>query len=150
MTISDDLMWRYWELLTDKRISEIDAMKESGRNPRDIKLDLAETITASFHPASDAKAAREQWLHDVSQGQIPEDLPAETVSDPRLNRILLATGLAVSTSEADRLIKSGAVSLAPAGAQDVQELAVRKSPTEKIAPGEWIVRTGKRWKRISI
>ncbi len=147
MTISDDLMWRYWELLTDKRMSEIEAMKSSGRNPRDIKLDLAETIAAAFHPAREAQAAREQWLHDVSQGQIPQDLPIEHVSDPRLNRILLSTGLAGSTSEADRLIKSGAVSLAAAGSE---ELDVRRAPSEKIAPGEWIVRTGKRWKRISI
>ncbi|NWF84989.1 MAG: tyrosine--tRNA ligase [Bryobacteraceae bacterium] len=147
MTISDDLMWRYWELLTDKRMSEIEAMKNSGRNPRDVKLDLAETIVAEFHPAAEAKAAREQWLHDVSQGQVPADLAVEAVSDPRLNRILLATGLAASTSEADRLIKSGAVSLAPAG---VNELAPRRNPSEKIAPGEWIVRTGKRWKRISV
>lgn len=147
MTISDDLMWRYWELLTDKRMSDIEALKKSGRNPRDVKLDLAETIVAEFHPAAEARAAREQWLHDVSQGQVPTDLAVEAVSDPRLNRILVATGLAASTSEADRLIKSGAVSLAPAG---VDELAPRRNPSEKIAPGEWIVRTGKRWKRISI
>ncbi len=147
MTISDDLMWRYWELLTDKRMSEIEAMKTSGRNPRDVKLELAEAIVAGFHPPAEAKAAREQWLHDVSQGQIPQDLPLEAIGDPRLNRILLATGLAGSTSEADRLIKSGAVSLAAAGSEDLE---VRKTPSERIAPGEWIVRTGRRWKRISI
>lgn len=147
MTISDDLMWRYWELLTDRRTAEIEALQHSGRNPRDVKLDLAETITAEFHSPAEAKAARQQWLHDVSEGQIPTDLPVEAVTDPRLNRILLATGLAGSTAEADRLIKSGAVSLAAAGA-DV--LAARKNPTERIAPGEWILRTGRRWKRISI
>jgi len=147
MTISDDLMWRYWELLTDKRLAEIEALKSSGRNPRDIKLELAETIAAGFHPAAEARAAREQWLHDVSQGQIPEDLPLHVVTDPRLNRILLAAGLASSTSEADRLIKSGAVSLAAAG---TAELAARRNPAEKIGPGEWILRTGKRWKRISV
>ena len=100
-----------------------------------------------FHPAADAKAAREQWLHDVSQGQIPTDLTLEPVSDPRLNRILLATGLAGSTSEADRLIKSGAVSLASAGSED---LAAKRNPSEKISAGEWVVRAGKRWKRISV
>ncbi len=147
MTISDDLMWRYWELLTDKRTSEIDTLKSSGRNPRDIKLELAEAIVAGFHPAADAKAAREHWLRDVSEGQMPSDLALEAVSDPRLNRILLATGLAASTSEADRLIKSGAVSVAAAGSED---LSPRKNPSEKIAAGEWILRTGKRWKRISV
>jgi tyrosyl-tRNA synthetase len=147
MTISDTLMWRYWELLTDRRMSEIEAMRASSRNPRDIKLDLAETIVAGFHPAEEAKAAREQWLHDVSQGQIPEDLETDSVADPRMNRILVATGLAGSTSEADRLIKSGAVSVGPAGSD---ELALRRNPAEKIPPGEWIVRTGKRWKRISV
>jgi tyrosyl-tRNA synthetase len=147
MTIPDDLMWRYWELLTDRRLSEIEAMRTGGRNPRDIKLELAETVAAGFHPAQEAKAAKEQWLHDVSEGQIPADLTLEAVTDARLNRILLATGLAGSTSEADRLIKSGAVSLAPAGTED---LAARKNPSEKIAAGEWILRTGKRWKRISV
>jgi tyrosyl-tRNA synthetase len=78
---------------------------------------------------------------------MPSDLALEAVSDPRLNRILLATGLAASTSEADRLIKSGAVSVASAGSE---ELSPRKNPSERIAAGEWILRTGKRWKRISV
>jgi tyrosyl-tRNA synthetase len=141
MTISDNLMWRYWELLTDVQISEISAMKASGRNPRDIKLDLAERIAGDFHPAAAAKAAREQWLHDVSQGQTPEDLPLTIAADPRLKQCLLQTGLAPSSSEADRLIKAGAVA---AGGE------VIKSPSHRFEAGEYILRAGKKWARVKV
>jgi tyrosyl-tRNA synthetase len=141
MTISDDLMWRYFELLTDLTIPQIKALKESGRNPRDIKLELAERIAADFHPAEAARAAREQWLHDVSQGQVPEDLKLYEGADARLKQCLQQTGLAPSASEAERLIKAGAVSV---------DQAVIKSPSAKLAPGEHLLRAGKRWARVKV
>ncbi|MBL0157621.1 MAG: tyrosine--tRNA ligase [Bryobacterales bacterium] len=141
MTISDDLMWRYFELLTDLTIPQINELKNSGQNPRDIKLDLARRIVADFHPAAEAQAARDQWLHDVSQGQAPEDLPLTVAADPRLKQCLLQTGLAPSGSEADRLIKAGAVSV---------DQAVVKSPSQKLEPGEHILRAGKKWARVSV
>ncbi|MBI4893471.1 MAG: tyrosine--tRNA ligase [Acidobacteria bacterium] len=141
MTISDDLMWRYWELLTDLSLPTIAALKSSGRNPRDIKLDLAEKIAADFHPAHEAKAARGQWLHDVSQGQVPTDLPLVPANDPRLKHCLLQTGLAPSSTEADRLIKAGAV--------QVNNEPVR-TPSHKFEPGEYILRAGKKWARIRV
>ena len=151
MTISDAMMWRYWELLTDLNVDAIAALKgaaEAGsRNPRDIKLDLAERIVADYHPASEAKAAREQWLHDVSQGQIPTDLEQIQVSDPRLNRVVTQARLAASTSEADRLIKAGAVAIAENGSDD---LVTQTSPAYKLAPGDYVIRAGKRWKRILV
>ncbi len=141
MTISDDLMWRYFELLTDLTIPQIRELKNSGQNPRDIKLDLARRIVADFHPADQAQAARDQWLHDVSQGQAPEDLPLTAAADPRLKQCLLQTGLAPSGSEADRLIKAGAVSV---------NQTVVKSPSQKLEPGEHILRAGKKWARVSV
>ncbi len=141
MTISDDLMWRYFELLTDLTIGQIRGLKDSGQNPRDIKLDLARRIVADFHPAADAQAARDQWLHDVSQGQAPEDLPLTPAADSRLKQCLLQTGLAPSGSEADRLIKAGAVSV---------DQAIVKSPAQRLEPGEHILRAGKKWARVSV
>jgi tyrosyl-tRNA synthetase len=141
MSISDDLMWRYYELLTDLTTAEIAALKRSGRNPRDLKLDLAERIVADFYPAHVARAAREQWLHDVSQGQAPVDLPVFPSSDPRLRQCLLAAGLAPSGTEADRLIKAGAV--------EVNHEVIR-TPAHRLPPGEHVIRAGKKWARVQI
>ena len=147
MQISDDLMWRYFELLTDLPLSEIGALKTSGRNPRDIKLDLAERIIADFHPAAEAKAAKAQWLAEVSQGQIPEDLEAVAVTDARIGKILVQTGLAPSGTEADRLVKSGAVAYVAAGGTQLQSI---NAPAQRLDAGVWIVRAGKRWKKVQV
>ncbi len=151
MTISDTLMWRYWELLTDETIAGIQELKKatvSGqRNPRDVKLDMAERIVAGYHPAGEARAAREKWLHDVSQGQIPQDIERVAVDDPRLNRAIVQAKLAGSVSEADRLIKAGAVAVCANGSD---ELAVQTAPSFRLGDGEHIVRAGKRWKRILV
>jgi tyrosyl-tRNA synthetase len=141
MSISDDLMWRYYELLTDLTVEEIAALKRSGRNPRDLKLDLAERIAADFHPREAARAAREKWIHDVSQGQVPEDLPMTECSDPRLRQCLLAAGIAASGSEADRLAKAGAVEV---------DGVVIQSPAERLTAGEHVIRAGKKWARVRI
>lgn len=141
MSISDDLMWRYYELLTDLSTAEIAALKQSGRNPRDLKLDLAERIVADFYPAHVARAAREQWLHDVSQGQAPLDLPVFSSSDPRLRHCLLAAGLASSGTEADRLIKAGAVEV---------DSEVIRTPAHRLPPGEHVIRAGKKWAKVQL
>lgn len=151
MTISDDLMWRYFELLTDEPLAGIAELRRQAaageRNPRDIKLDLARRVVADFHPAEAADAARAQWLHDVSQGQIPPDLETVRASDPRLNRILTQAGLAQSTSEADRLIKAGAVAFAPASDGN---LVAQTAPSLRLDPGEYVFRAGKRWKKVVV
>ena len=157
MQISDDLMWRYWELLTDATIPEIATLRQAAtagaRNPRDIKLDLAERIIADFHTAADARAARDQWLSEVSQGQIPEGLEAMTVSDPRINKILVQTGTAASGTEADRLVKTHAVRFVPCygnstpSAVDLKEFT---SPAQKLEPGTYIINAGKRWKKVVV
>lgn len=151
MTISDSLMWRYFELLTDLQIGEIAALqqaaKSGARNPRDIKLDMAERIIADFHPVEAARAARAQWLAEVSQHQIPEDLEIVVVSDARINKMLVQTGLAHSGAEADRLIKSGAVGVAPAGSTTLE---IVSTPAQRLDPGEHVVRAGKRWKKVVV
>jgi tyrosyl-tRNA synthetase len=151
MTISDSMMWRYYELLTDVQVDEISALRKAAqsgeRNPRDIKLDLAERIIADFHPVEAARAARAQWLAEVSQHQIPQDLETAHVTDARINKILVQAGLAPSGAEADRLVKSGAVSIAPVGSESSVTLSV---PTHRLSPGETIVRAGKRWKKVIV
>ena len=147
MTISDDLMWRYWDLLTDLRPSEITALKRGGRNPRDIKLDLARTIVAGFHAEAEAREAVDRWLREISQGQIPADLEETAVADPRVNKILLQTGLAGSGAEADRLLKSAAVEVF---AEPSHATVTISSPAQKLEPGAYTIRAGKRWKRIRL
>ncbi len=151
MQISDDLMWRYWELLTDATMFEIAEMKaaaQSGvRNPRDLKLDLAERIAAGFHGTAAAKRAREAWLEEVSQGQIPGDLALIQAADPRLNRVLVQAGLAGSNAEADRLIKSSAVVLARNGST---ELVPQTQPALRLEPGEYVLRAGRKWARVRV
>jgi tyrosyl-tRNA synthetase len=147
MSISDDMMWRYWELLTDLTVSEILALKHSGRNPRDIKLDLCERIATDYHGAAAGKAAKDAWLRDISQGAIPENLDTVTAADPRLGKILASSGLASSGTEADRLVKSNAVQIFREQGQakvDVQ------GPGQRLEAGTYFVRAGKRWKRIIV
>jgi tyrosyl-tRNA synthetase len=151
MTISDSMMWRYFELLTDVQVDEIAALRKSAhsgeRNPRDIKLDLAERIIADFHPAEAARAARAQWLSEVSQHQIPEDLETVAVTDARINKILVQAGLAPSGAEADRLVKSGAVAAAPSGSTTLETFS---TPAQRLNSGEYVVRAGKRWKKVVV
>lgn len=147
MSISDGMMWRYWELLTDLTLGDIQALKDSGRNPRDIKLELCERIASDYHGAGAGKAAREAWLRDVSQGQIPENLETTVAADPRLGKALAVSGLAASGTEADRLVKSGAVEIfreADKGKVEVQ------GPGQRLEAGAYFVRAGKRWKRVVI
>ncbi len=147
MTISDNLMWRYWELLTDVQISEISAMKSSGRNPRDIKLDLAQRIAGDFHPAAEAKAAREQWLHDVSQGQTPENLQTIKTTESRAKRVLLATCVVDSVAGAERLIKSNAVEFCW---EDQPSNFIPVSTSTTFEPGTYVMRAGKRYVKFEV
>jgi tyrosyl-tRNA synthetase len=116
MKISDDLMWRYFELLSFRPLPEIAGLKKAageGRNPRDIKLELAKEITARFHGASAAEKAEKDFLARVSDRAVPADLPPTAVpvdaAGIRLPALLKAAGLASSTSEATRKIEENAV-----------------------------------------
>jgi tyrosyl-tRNA synthetase len=124
MSISDDLMWRYWELLTDLRQSEIDHMKAdvaSGvLHPMEAKKRLARTIVSGFHSEDAARAADENWARQFQQKTddvegleevriAAADLGRDAEGRVRVSKLLTASGLAASASEADRKIKEGAV-----------------------------------------
>lgn len=118
MSISDELMWRYLDLLSFRPASTIECWREEvhkGRNPRDVKVDLAKEIVARFHSAEAADAALAEFESRFKQGEIPKDLvevelcaPAEGLPIPQ---VLKQAGLVSSTSEALRLIGQGGVKL---------------------------------------
>jgi tyrosyl-tRNA synthetase len=116
MSISDQLMWRYLELLSFRPLSEITALKREaagGRNPRDIKLELARELVARFHDPPTAERAQHNFMSRVSEKAVPTDLPIKVIPvEPaglRLANLLKQAGLAASTSEANRKIEEGAV-----------------------------------------
>ena len=123
MSISDELMWKYWVLLTDLKQSEIDAMRTdvaAGKlHPMETKKKLARTITAGFHGEAAAESADENWAKMFQQKETAEDLEEVAIayvdvagSEPnqiRLPKLLVATGLAASGAEANRKIAEKAV-----------------------------------------
>ncbi|HEU5341164.1 tyrosine--tRNA ligase [Edaphobacter sp.] len=124
MSISDDLMWKYWTMLTDKRGSEIEAMRAdvaSGKlHPMQAKKNLAWEITRDFHTASEADAAAEGWATQFQQKGVASDLPVVEVSRTvlgeedggvRVSKLLQLAGLASSAGEATRKIGENAVSV---------------------------------------
>jgi tyrosyl-tRNA synthetase len=154
MSISDELMWRYWLLLTDLRQSEIDAMRlevlQQRLHPMDAKKRLARTITAGFHGEEAAQRAEESWSEQFQQKLTPTDLEIVTVSATnigyspessavRVDKLLVALGLAPSASEAARKLKEGAVYIADAP-QTVPHLRLEE------LPARLPVRLGKRAK----
>ena len=115
MSISDNLMWRYFSLLSFKQMDEIEGYKlsiEGGTNPRDIKFLLAEEIVERFHPSSGEKS-KENFINRFQKGKISQDLKEiliDITSDEELlTRIMKESDLLESTSEAIRMIKQGAV-----------------------------------------
>jgi tyrosyl-tRNA synthetase len=116
MSISDDLMWRYFELLSFRPLTEVEALKRAvaqGRNPRDVKFELAAEIVARFHDPAAARAAQTDFQARFAQKTLPTDLPLITIAAPEgalnLSAVLTAAGLAASGSEARRKIAEGAV-----------------------------------------
>jgi tyrosyl-tRNA synthetase len=116
MSISDELMWRYFELLSFRPLGEIRTLRSEaggGRNPRDIKFELAREITTRFHDATAAERAQRNFTARVSERAVPEDLPLRSIGagpeGVRIANLLKEAGLAASTSEANRKIDEGAV-----------------------------------------
>ncbi|ALZ77188.1 tyrosine--tRNA ligase [Rheinheimera sp. F8] len=118
MSISDDLMWRYYDLLSFRAIEDIAALKQQaaeGRNPRDIKIELAKEIIARFHSDADAEAAHQDFIQRFSKNALPDEIPELTLTlegdNLPIAQLLKEAGLVESTSEALRMIKQGAVKL---------------------------------------
>ena len=117
MSISDVLMWRYYELLSFRPLSEIEGFKNditAGTNPRDIKITLAKEIIARFHSEADAEKAHQDFINRFQKGAIPDDMPEHSLTREDgypIANLLKDIGLGSSTSEAMRMIKQGAVKI---------------------------------------
>jgi len=118
MSISDVLMWRYYDLLSSLSIEQIAAQKqrvEQGTNPRDIKIELAKELIARFHSEADAQAAHDDFIQRFQKKALPDEIPELTVIIDEdtilIANLLKEAGLVASTSEAMRMIKQGAVKL---------------------------------------
>jgi tyrosyl-tRNA synthetase len=116
MSVSDELMWRYFELLSFRPLGEIAALQRAvaeGRNPRDVKFELAAEIVARFHDQAAAASAQANFMARFAQKTLPTDLPLTAIAAPEgalaLTAVLTAAGLAASGSEARRKIAEGAV-----------------------------------------
>ncbi|MBH0091165.1 tyrosine--tRNA ligase [Pseudoalteromonas sp. AS84] len=118
MSISDVLMWRYYDLLSALSIEEIAAQKErveQGTNPRDIKIELAKELIARFHSEADAQGAHDDFIQRFQKKALPDEIPELTITIAEdtilIANLLKEANLVVSTSEAMRMIKQGAVKL---------------------------------------
>ena len=116
MSLSDDLMWRYFELLSFRPLTDIARLRQAvdeGRNPRDVKFELAAEIVERFHDRAAADAAQAEFIARFQKGAMPEQIDEKTVTSEDgsigIAHLLKGAGLVSSTSEAFRMIKQGAV-----------------------------------------
>lgn len=145
MSISDELMYRYYELLTDMSLAEIERLRRqvaSGElHPKQAKMELARRIVTDFHSAAEAERAAREWQRVVSAGEVPADI--ETVrldgGSLRIDKVLARVGLAASVSEATRKLKEGAVEVDGTRVTGFIELR---------SPGDYLIRLGRHWRRV--
>jgi len=144
MRLSDDMMWRYYELLSfEKSLADIKRMREeiaAGKNPRDFKMELAAELTARFHDKAAAQGAIAHWNEVVQGGGVPQDLKTIDITAPsegiRIGALLKAAGLAPSTSEALRKLGERAVR--------VDGAVVENREAAFMIGGEHLLQLGKR------
>lgn len=157
MSISDELMWKYWTLLTDLRGSEIGAMQaevaDGKLHPMQAKKNLAHSITADFHSQAAADAAAESWATQFQQRAVSEDVPVVEISreaeglgagengELRLPKLLQLTGLATSAGEATRKLGENAVSI------NGEKFSGRTISFDQLGPKP-VLRLGKRAVRV--
>jgi len=138
MSISDRLMFRYYELLTDIPLDELQNLRT--RHPMDVKAELAASIVADYHGRAAAEAAREEFNRVFRMRQNPEDMETQRISlaagPMRLARLLASLNLAPSNAEAQRLIESGAV--------HVNDQRITDPKAEISQAGEYLFKVGKR------
>jgi tyrosyl-tRNA synthetase len=150
MSLSDELMWRYYELLTDRPLNEIAARKQAcadGENPMDHKIELAKQIITDYHGAAAAGEAEEAFRSTFSRRQTPEDIPEArlaTGADVWIVELLLDNGLVSSKGDGRRMVRQGAVSINGEKISD-EDLRLALSPGE-----EKVIKVGKRrWLKVS-
>jgi tyrosyl-tRNA synthetase len=139
LSISDDLMWRWYTLLSFRSLAEIAALRaevDAGRNPKDAKVALAKEITARFHSPAAAEAAERDFINR-SKGGVPDEIPEVSLSGAPLGiaQLLKQAGLAPSTSEGNRLIDGGGVRI---------DSSVVSDKALKLPAGRYVVQVGKR------
>ena len=141
LSISDELMWRWYILLSFKSMAEIDALKAevaAGRNPKEAKVMLAKEITTRFHNAAAAESAEQDFINR-SRGGVPDDIPEVQLAAGEnglgIGVLLKQAGLAPSTSEANRLIDGGGVRV---------DSSVISDKGLKLQVGTYVVQVGKR------
>jgi len=147
MSISDGLMWRYFELLSFRPLADIAGLRagvQAGRNPRDVKFELASEIVARFHDQSAAARAQAEFIARFRQGGVPEKIETASIatdgSPQRLANVLKAAGLVSSVSDGNRQIDQGAVRFG-SDAASLQKASSRD--TELAVPGKYLLQVGK-------
>ncbi len=150
MSISDGLMWRWYDLVSTRAADEIAALRheaDEGRNPRDIKVMLAKEIVTRFHSAGAADASEQEFMARFRAGAVPDDMPeftfaAEQPGGLGICALLKQAGLASSTSEAVRNIEQGGVRI------DGQKVSDRGL---HLGSGTYVAQVGKRkWARVTV
>ena len=142
MSVSDDLMWRYFDLLSFRPKAEVDAFRAEiadGRNPRDVKFELGREIVERFHDAAAAAAAQAEFVARFQKGALPDEMPEVAVScadgPVGIADVLRQAQLTGSNSEAFRMIKQGAVKV------DGERVVDRGT---ELPGGTYVVQVGKR------
>ncbi len=147
MQVSDELMWRYYLLLTDRSEADIARMRQA-LHPMEAKIALGKLIVADFHTAADAECAAEVFNRVVRQKELPADIPQAALPEGvmkdgavRIDKLLPKIGLAESVSDAVRKIKAGAVEV---NGEKVKDLALPQPPAELL------IQVGKNWRRVTL
>jgi tyrosyl-tRNA synthetase len=144
MSVSDELMWRYYELLTDLSTGEIEKMRARAAggevNPRDLKVELAKRIITDFHSKADADAAEEEFNRVFRRKEVPDEIEERAVAAQvwKLPRLLVEAGLAPSMAEARRLIEQGGVRV------DGERVSRAEAEAEVSADRALLIQVGKR------
>jgi tyrosyl-tRNA synthetase len=163
MSISDELMWRYWTLLTDATTTQIEDLKSKvaagAVHPMQVKKDLARQIVTDFHSGNAAQQAEEDWAKQFQKHETPDELPQFEVKrsqvEPagsktgsrgnapiRIDKLLVACGLASSSSEAQRKIKEKAV--------HVEDRLVESATFAEKLPNPFVIKLGKRMLKVHL
>ncbi len=150
MSVSDDLMWRYFELLSFRSTADIAALQkaaDNGKNPRDIKIELAMEIIERFHDGAAAEKARDDFVARFSRGEIPDEMTecelAAEDGELGIANVLRGAGLTASNSEGFRMLRQGAVRVDGAKVSD-RDLVLKAGAT-------YIIQVGKRkFARVSL
>ncbi len=157
MSISDDLMWRYFELLSFRPLDDIARLRAeiaAGRNPRDVKFELARELVARFHGEAAGAAAQQNFIARFQQGALPDSIEESVIEAPaaglRLANALKACGLVPSTSDGNRMIDQGAVRVGTAP-ENLEKSASREQLLQ--VPGRYLLQVGKhkfRWLELRL